>query len=747
MFARFIRHYARINPKRTAEGSLPLRVSVLASILAAEVTVLAMGYYSGINVVLIPLLTAAGYYVSWRRRHLRNLGLKFALSLLVIAATVFFLRELAGSFYDTRLPLIKLFLWLQVLHSFDVPARRDLKFSLGSGLTLIAAGAVLATGMTYIAGLLLFSAAAAVSLVFFQLSEQAARTDVTLPAGARRLVAYGGAIWILCLLAAVPVFLLMPQSTQAHLSSLPFSDLQKFFGEFSANIINPSYEQGGDPFSRSPQFHPNAYFGFQEYMDLRVRGNLSDDIVMKVKSDSYDYYRGVVFDVYNGKGWEIGDNDTREIQSDTQPIELDFPGTLFALSRSRVQSFYIESDLPNIIFSSWKPESLYFPADRVKVDEFGSLRSPYQLTEGTVYSVVSEQAAFQGDMLRRYPRPGDPDPGGRYLELPASDGMSRVQALAAGIVRPFETRFDRVTAIERYLRENYPYDLGIAPQESSEDAVAYFLFEEQAGYCEHFASAMAVMARSVGIPARVVTGYTGGRYNPFTGLWEIRQKDAHAWVEIYFGALGWLSFDPTPSFEMPAAADDGRSNWIAGAVFSYLGGLLGSGPVGAILSGAAGAAGGFLGFLAGLPLLTIGLAAAAGVLLGVSLFLAARRAWRSLTRERRLRRRVTATLSSDYLEPGPLRAYFDVAAQLYRQGLWRRPDETLSQFGGRVSRFLGADDFRALSGMVETLRYQEEKYPADKEPGAWTARIRDLAGAVSARLAQVRQTSSASRRR
>ena len=101
--------------------------------------------------------------------------------------------------------------------------------------------------------------------------------------------------------------------------------------------------------------------------------------------------------------------------------------------------------------------------------------------------------------------------------------------------------------MSEYLRNSYTYDLSVPPQRKSMDAVEYFLFEEQRGYCEQFASSLAVMARSLGIPARIATGYAPGEYNPFTGLYEVKASDAHAWVEVYFPGYGWSAFDPTPA--------------------------------------------------------------------------------------------------------------------------------------------------------------------------------------------------------
>ena len=101
--------------------------------------------------------------------------------------------------------------------------------------------------------------------------------------------------------------------------------------------------------------------------------------------------------------------------------------------------------------------------------------------------------------------------------------------------------------MNQYLKETYPYDLSIPPQREEMDAVEYFLFEQKRGYCEQFSSSLAVMARSLGIPARVATGYAPGEYNPFTGYYDVRASDAHAWVEVYFPGYGWSTFDPTPA--------------------------------------------------------------------------------------------------------------------------------------------------------------------------------------------------------
>lgn len=715
MFERFVNIYSRINPRRVPENSLGLRLSVLAAILTAEIAILSMGYYDTLSVLGVPTLTTAGFAYSWKYRQRRNLLMKFVLSMLVIAVAVLFTRELTTNIYDTRLPLIKLLLWLQVLHSFDLPARRDLKFSLASGLILLASAAVLSTGMVYILGLALFTITAVIALIFLYISEASQQADRSLEARPVQVIAYGAFAWLAGIAIAVPLLLIMPQSSQARLHALPVSNLQKILGDFTAEVVNPSYSSGGNPFDHPPQFSPDSYYGFNPYMDLRSRGNLSDDVVLKVRSDNYDLYRGVVFDRYNGKGWEISSETTTDITTDSPPFTLSDSEYPVTPVKSKLQSFYVQTELPNIIFAAWKPQQLFFPAGKIKVDDYGSIRSPYQLTEDTVYSVISEEPIFSASTLRRYPGTTDPPADFQYTSLPESDDLQEVARLSLEITAPYNSRYDKVQAIEKYLKENYAYDLDIPPLMENKDAVAYFLFDEKRGYCEHFASAMAVMARSASIPARVVTGYSGGNYNPFTALWEIKQSDAHAWVEIYFGSAGWAPFDPTPGFEVPAGQNQGQSPWLAGKIFSYLEDVLGGSAVGGVLATAGGAIKRALAFALALPLGLI-----TGIVLGmIALVWIGQKTSQTLLMKRRRRRLLIKSLGPDYSSEKVLRDYLKLAIRLQQRGLVRRPDETIREFARRVSDFLDSREFVELSEMVEQLRYHEVSLP---EPSGSQAR-------------------------
>jgi hypothetical protein len=130
--------------------------------------------------------------------------------------------------------------------------------------------------------------------------------------------------------------------------------------------------------------------------------------------------------------------------------------------------------------------------------------------------------------------------------LQAPDRSIRVSALAQEVTRTSTTPYEKVQAIERHLQQNYQYslDVGTSPQTNP---VEEFLFIRKTGYCEHYATAMVLMLRSIGIPARLVTGFLPGEWNDFGNYYSVRQQDAHAWVEVFFPRSGWLTFDPTPS--------------------------------------------------------------------------------------------------------------------------------------------------------------------------------------------------------
>ena len=545
-------------PKRKPEDSVELRAWVLAAVLVGEVAVLTSGYFGVATGVLVPLLTIAAFAVSYNRRREKNYVIKAMLAFFALALLAVFFREALSSLYDTRVPLARLFLWIQVIHAFDLPARKDVTYSLLSDVILIAVGAVLSTSLWYGIFIVAFLFCASGALTQMHLSE--ARERAGLPAAPSRGLLRGVVLPGTLAIVAVGFlcFSLLPQKQGMNITMMPTSFFQQIQADFSGGVQNSSYEPpaGGDPFSAPPQtINPDSYHGFNPYMDLRSRGRLSDTVVMKVKSQESTPYRGVAFDEYNGKGWEISTGDD---EKSLETLRSDGPRyDLFGArntepkqgaSRQVAQVFYVEKDASNVIFGAFRPETLYFPASGIKVDPYNSLRAPYEIPKGSTYSVISQVPNASAEQLRAagtsYPEPVTD----KYLGLPAS-GQERTRDLARELTKDTTNPYDAIMALNEHLKNSYPYDLSIPPQRESMDAVEYFLFEERRGYCEQFSSSLAVMARSLGIPTRIATGYVPGEYNPFTGLYEVKASDAHAWVEVYFPGHGWSTFDPTPGFD------------------------------------------------------------------------------------------------------------------------------------------------------------------------------------------------------
>jgi protein-glutamine gamma-glutamyltransferase len=178
----------------------------------------------------------------------------------------------------------------------------------------------------------------------------------------------------------------------------------------------------------------------------------------------------------------------------------------------------------------------------------------------TAYTAVSNIGAPPLEALRKASNQAPATVLLENLQLPRVD--PRVSALAQQITAGANNNFDRAAAIESYLQRNFGYTLQL-PKTRPRDPIANFLFERKAGHCEYFASSMAVMLRTLGIPARVVNGFRGGEFNDVTGMYIVRSREAHSWVEAYLGEYGWVTFDPTPAGPAGGGASTARWHRIA----------------------------------------------------------------------------------------------------------------------------------------------------------------------------------------
>jgi transglutaminase-like putative cysteine protease len=170
----------------------------------------------------------------------------------------------------------------------------------------------------------------------------------------------------------------------------------------------------------------------------------------------------------------------------------------------------------------------------------GSLSNPARNFSRMIYEGLSLPQQFPPAFLREVQGEIPEAIRGPHLQLPDLD--PRIRQLTEQLTANAPTQYDKVRAVEQFLKTRYVYSL-----ELTGASLATFLLERKAGHCEYFASAMAVMLRTVGIPTRYARGFLGGEYNDVGEDWIVRARDAHSWVEVYFPQVGWVTFDPTPA--------------------------------------------------------------------------------------------------------------------------------------------------------------------------------------------------------
>lgn len=505
-------------------------------------------------------VTLGGSWLSWKRREAKNWWIKLILALLMLVALANFMFEISENPFDARVPLANLLIWLQVLHSFDLPRRKDLFYSLWVALVLISVAATLSREANFSLFLVAYSFFSLLSVYYSHLSSQHVKAPPVRLSLKILLPVMG-----LTLLGALLAFVLMPRYEGMKFQSFPVSIQMKNLPFFQGEIKNRAYQNrnaqnssGNNQIqSKRGKFDPMAYYGFSTQLDLNYRGKLSDQVVMRVQSNRPAYWRGMSFDIYNGQSWSMTHPmRLKRLGQGQNPIWVRQTAQLKqnVVPRERlIQTYYIEKDQSNLVFHAAYAELVYFPTTYLLMDLYGGLRSPIELFEGTVYTVISEVPIFDTKKLENIsweqalnPMPSQEQPA-EYRQIPAKL-PERIKALAQSWTKNSGAPYQALRSLEQKLKQNYPYNLDIPEFPEKADTIDYFLFTQKSGYCEHFASAFVIMARSLGLPARFVTGYTAGQYNPITGYFEVRSSDAHGWAEVYLPHQGWVPFDPTPGY-------------------------------------------------------------------------------------------------------------------------------------------------------------------------------------------------------
>ncbi len=296
-------------------------------------------------------------------------------------------------------------------------------------------------------------------------------------------------------------------------------------------------------------------------MDVIGRGRSSRVVAMRFEYDTPPpsghemRFRAAVYNEYLGDGWSRGKVRTQR------------------LARQRDGFFHVADGQPRSWLGVWlepiASPGLVLPVEALTVDvgvvamnlDDGGLVHLHFRRPDTLRYRVGLSPSAELELSSGLPEPPPLSEEDRRV------GGERIAALAAEVAGTGDA-VEQARRIQSFLMREYPYSLDLLGMRS-DNPVEDFLFNWRRGHCEYFASAMVLMLRAVGIPARLVTGYLGGEYNPFEDYYVARQSNAHAWVEAFLPDGGWTTFDPTPPAGLPASEKLGWS-LLASQAYDYL---------------------------------------------------------------------------------------------------------------------------------------------------------------------------------
>ncbi len=312
--------------------------------------------------------------------------------------------------------------------------------------------------------------------------------------------------------------------------------------------------RAGAGFFQKGRGQPIRTSGFSQKVDLGVIGNVKLDPTVVMRVDFPDlagpgegrvYLQGAVYDHYTGRSWVNTLTRRRAIgQIYTGSFLVSRNQRAWAKGNVVRQEVLIEALDAPVLFGVPVVQRVRGNFPLLQADDIGGLHLPYPPSSRFQYTVFSIPNGLKPDDKQatsfQYPRRIT----SRFLQLPPL--TPRISELSRAVTKDAATLYDKALAIKWHLLGNYRYSLDVG-HTVSDSPVEDFLFDRKTGYCEHYATAMVLMLRSLGIPTRLVTGFMAGEWNDFGHYYTVRQQDAHAWVEVYFPGSGWIIFDPTPS--------------------------------------------------------------------------------------------------------------------------------------------------------------------------------------------------------
>ncbi|HVM75653.1 MAG TPA: DUF3488 and transglutaminase-like domain-containing protein [Candidatus Saccharimonadales bacterium] len=535
------------------------RTALWFLVLTGGMTLVGTGKLDLITSMVVPaLILYKGY--RWWQGYPTELQHNTATRLVVAYLFVFpfdmffFSRILAGdtgnqTLYSALLASVHFLLFVMLIRLFSVATDRDALFLSMLAFTCVLASAIFTVDTSFLAFFLIFLLFAIAVFVGLELRRGAAGALFSPVDNDRR--------------------------RERHLNrALALAALTLALGAIAVGTVLffafPRFSAG---YFAHASLQPTLMSGFTDDVELGAIGEIkkSSSIVMRVQTGTPVNYpmlrwRGIALSHFDGRRW-----DSREARRQSRPpsedgwIELATRKELEGQAAAQVRFITLLEPLASDAL--FAPSRLIFVRGNFSPDAgtyANSVRRSYLNTDSmeSIFNPFKNfsQIRYEGVSVLPVARPQEANNAGTeypeaireiYLQLPEHLDP-RIPQFARRITADAANPYAKSLAMEKYLRENFTYSLNMT-QNADADPLARFLFKSKSGHCEYFASSMAVMLRTLGIPSREVNGFLPGEYNSIAGDYIVRASDAHSWVEAYFPGFGWLTFDPTPPSNEPAA--------------------------------------------------------------------------------------------------------------------------------------------------------------------------------------------------
>jgi hypothetical protein len=298
-------------------------------------------------------------------------------------------------------------------------------------------------------------------------------------------------------------------------------------------------------------------------LDTSTGASVEDTPIFQVACNRTLCFRQLAFDNFDGRCWHVS-TDERSLDlvrgkegkfqlEDFSSLAL--PKTVPAIRLT--QKYHILNNLADRIVFTGIPTEIEFGGPSIKIDVCDNLKAGWALVEGLEYSVFSDDPMYDLPSMRQEGLPTETRESqlrsrfARFLEIPDSQSV-QLYELARRLVGINDNWFVQAEKICAYLRNKYSYSNDRKYKCGQGNTADNFLFNSKAGDCKDFATSFVLLCRVNGIPARLVTGFSAGEFDPSTGTRLVRVRNCHAWGEIYSPSAGWVPFDPTPQGIMPA---------------------------------------------------------------------------------------------------------------------------------------------------------------------------------------------------